>query len=77
MSQDGGEAQLSFQGKGFTVPPRQSWLTVCQQQKQTEILGQLRTDGEAVWNTQVLAQGSYYSYHCHLSSAPFFPARPN
>lgn len=44
-SEDGGEPELYIQGKDSSVPVGQSWLTACQQQRQTSTAGQRRTDG--------------------------------
>lgn len=44
-SEDGREPELYIQGKDSSVPAGQSWLTACQQQRQTSTAGQHRTDG--------------------------------
>ena len=45
LSQDGGEPELYVEGKDSSVPMGQSWLTACQQQRQTAAAGQHQTDG--------------------------------
>lgn len=44
-SEDGKEPELYIQEKDCSVPAGQSWLTACQQQRQTSRAGQHRTDG--------------------------------